>query len=62
MLKLIIFSIWGSGDVQPFDAYENGTFRFREFDEDTLVDVSDCEYAESFDDDDFIGDQRRYSI
>lgn len=57
MAKLFIFSIWGSGDVQPWnDAADPDAERFA-----TDDDLSECEYADStsFDEYDF---QRRYSI
>lgn len=57
MAKMFIFSIWGSGDVQPWNAAGDPDAEPLASDDD---DVSECEYADStsFDEYDF----RRYSI
>lgn len=58
MAKMFIFSIWGSGNVQPWNSYDDETEQNQFYND---SDVSECEYADdgSLDDCEF---NRRYSI
>lgn len=58
MAKMFIFSIWGSGNVQPWNSYGDNSDR-NQLNSDS--DVSECEYAHDGSMDDYEY-QRRYSI